>query len=164
MDWYRMIVFLHVTGVFGFLISHGASINMLLRLRQEQDPDRIRAYLDLSSASLGGLYASLLVLILAGVVAGFMGNWWGRGWIWAAILVLVVLLGVMSRLGSFYYARIRKAAGLPYMLNYKPQPAEPSPSPEEMTRLLNSAQPVWLAVLGLIGLVGLLWLMIFKPF
>src|SRR5512132_799180 len=111
MDWYHLIVFLHIFGAFGLLMSHGASINMLFRLRREHDLDRIRAYLDLSSASLGGLYVSLLLLLAAGILAGFLGNWWGRGWIWAAIGVLVRLLYLMARLGSQFYARVRKAAG-----------------------------------------------------
>ncbi len=81
MDWYHLVVFLHIAGVFGFLMSHGASINMLLRLRREHDPARVRAYLDLSAASYSGVYSSLLVLIAARVLAGFMGDWWGHGWI-----------------------------------------------------------------------------------
>lgn len=164
MDWYHLIVFLHIFGAFGLLMSHGASINMLFRLRREHDLDRVRAYLDLSSASIGGLYASLLLLLAAGILAGFLGNWWGRGWIWTAIIVLVVLLFLMARLGSEFYARVRRAAGLPYMLNFKPQPPEPAPAPDELAVLLCSSQPLQLAAVGMVGLATLLWLMIFKPF
>jgi hypothetical protein len=31
-----------------------------------------------------------LHVLVAGVIGGFMGAWWGEGWIWAAIGVLLV--------------------------------------------------------------------------
>ncbi len=162
MDWYRLVVFVHIAGAFWFLISHGASINMLFKLRRERDPERIRALLDLSSSSFSGLYSSLLLLLGAGILGGFMGNWWGHGWIWVSLATLVVLLALMTVFGSFYYARIRKAVGLPYMLNFKPQqPA--GVRAEELDCLLRSSQPVWLAAIGVVGLAILLWLMIYKP-
>lgn len=164
MDLYHLVVFLHIAGVFGFLVAHGASINMLFRLRREQDPVRVCAFLDLSAASYGGVYASLLLLIGAGVLAGFMGNWWGQGWIWVALGILLVLLTCMTFMGSFFYARIRKASGLPYMLNFKPQPPQAPAPPDELAGLLHSSQPIWLAWIGIGGLGALLWLMIFKPF
>ncbi len=55
---YRWLIFLHVLGVFGFLLTHGASAIMTLQLRKERDLMRIRALLDLSSNSLGLMYGS----------------------------------------------------------------------------------------------------------
>ena len=53
MDLYPWIVFLHVAGVFLFFMAHGTSMAVGFRLRQERDPARVRALLDLSSWSLG---------------------------------------------------------------------------------------------------------------
>ena len=60
------------------MLAHGASVNMLFRLRRERDSQQIRALLDLSTSSLSFLYFSLLLLLAAGIVAGFMGNWWSQ--------------------------------------------------------------------------------------
>lgn len=164
MDWYHLVVFLHVAGVFGFLLAHGASASMLFHLRRERDPEKIRTLLDLSSASLSVLYFSLLLILGGGIVAGFMGSWWGHGWIWAALGVFIVLTVLMGTYGSFYYAKIRKAVGLPYFENFKPQPPAAPASAGELAAVLGSARPMWVAALGIGGLIVLLWLMIFKPF
>ncbi len=161
---YDAVKFLHLLGVFTFLMAHGASASMMIRLRRERDPEKIRTLLDLSSDSLSLMYFALLLLLSAGIVAGFLGNWWGHGWIWVALAVLILVVVLMSLLGSFYYAKVRKAVGLPYLENYKPQPASPPASAEELAALLNSARTLWIAAIGVGGLVVLLGLMIFKPF
>ncbi len=161
---YDAVKFVDLLGVFAFLMAHGASMSMLFRLRRERDPEKIRTLLDLSSGSLSVMYFALLLLLSAGIVAGFLGNSWGHGWIWVALAVLILVVVLMSLLGSFYYAKVRKAVGLPYLENYKPQPASPPASAEELAALLNSARPLWIVALGIGGLLVLLGLMIFKPF
>src|SRR6476620_211208 len=99
---YGYIVFLHIAGVFLFLLGHGGSANVAFQLRRERNPDRIRALLDLSVWSYIGTYAGLLLLLLTGIIAGFMGSYWGRGWIWAAIVLFVVLFAFMGVFGSQY--------------------------------------------------------------
>ena len=78
---YPWIVFLHVAGGFGFMLAHGASASVAFALRRERNLERLRALLDLSSGSFNVMYLSLLVLLAAGIVAGFMQKWWGQGWI-----------------------------------------------------------------------------------
>lgn len=80
---YRWIVFNHVARVLVFLRAHGASAVVSFRLKNERDPERLRALLDLSSASIGSIatWIPLGVVILTGVVLGFMGGWWGQWWI-----------------------------------------------------------------------------------
>ena len=51
-------LFAHLAGVFGFLVAHGVSAGVGLRLRKERDPVRARALLDLSASSLNLANAS----------------------------------------------------------------------------------------------------------
>jgi hypothetical protein len=90
-DWYPWIKLLHVVGGFGFVLAHGASAFAAIRIRSEREPARVAALLDLSGASIGVMYISLLVLLAAGIAAGFIGSFWGEAWIWVAIGVLVVV-------------------------------------------------------------------------
>ena len=41
-----------------------------------------------------------------------MGSWFGQAWIWAAIVVLVVIIALMYALASRYYGQVREAVGL----------------------------------------------------
>jgi hypothetical protein len=43
---YRWIVFLHIFGVFVFLIAHGVSSGVGFRLSKERNPERVAALLD----------------------------------------------------------------------------------------------------------------------
>ena len=85
---------------FAFALAHGLSAAVALRLRGERELERIRALLDLSQSSAGVMYVSLMVLLIAGIAAGFVARLWGRGWIWTAIVLLVALLAIMSRRGA----------------------------------------------------------------
>lgn len=161
---YPWVKFLHLLGAFGFVLSHGASAAVTFRLRHERELERIRALLDLSSASLGAMYISILVLLASGIWAGFLGGYWGKGWIWTALGLLIVLIVVMNVIAIRVYSPIRKAAGLQYFENMKPQPALPPASPEDIRTVTERARPLPVAVIGLGGLVMIVWLMVFKPF
>jgi hypothetical protein len=161
---YQWLVYLHVIGVFGLLLAHGGSASVAFRLRGERNAERVRALLDLSSSSLSIMYGSIVLLLVTGIIAGFVGNWWGRGWIWAALGLLVAILVVMFFLGTGYYNRVRQAVGLPYFDGKKTQPAGEPVSNEELIRVLDAGNPVPLAALGGGALIMLLWLMMFKPF
>ena len=162
---YRWWVFLHIVGGFGFFMAHGASAMAAIRLRQERDIQRVRALLDLSQASLGAMYVSLLLLLAGGIVAGFLGDWWGRGWIWTAIGVLLVLMGSMYGLASNYYNKVREAVGI-QTYQQKKKGVEPGPpvGPEELAAILETPRPIVILAIGLVGLLVILWLMILKPF
>lgn len=162
---YRWWVFLHVVGGFGFFMAHGASAMAAIRLRQERDLDRVRALLDLSSASLGAMYVSLLLLLTGGIVAGFVGSWWGDGWIWTAIGVLLLLMGSMYGFASNYYNKVREAVGIQTYQQKKRgiEPGQPV-APEELAAILGTSRPLVLLAIGLVGLLVILWLMILKPF
>jgi hypothetical protein len=159
---YPWIVFIHVVGGFVFVLGHGAAASMAIQLRQERELERVRALLDLSRNATGGLYLGLILLLFAGVAAGFVGGHWGRGWIWTALVILVALLVYMYLRASSYYAEARRLAGLEYFRN-RPYPAE-APRPAELHALLQSTRPIELGAVGGLGLLAILWLMFFKPF
>lgn len=161
---YNLIVFLHVVALFGFLLAHGISVIMAFALRRERKLERIHALLELSSAAGGMMIGSLLLLLISGIVAAFMGNWWGYGWIWLSLGLLVAIWMVMGFFGARYYAAIRKATGFEYLERGKRHPAGEPASAEEMAALLSRTRPVLLAVTGIGGLLIILWLMMFKPF
>lgn len=164
MDLYPWVVFVHVGGAFTFVLGHGASAMASLRLRAEREPERVRALLDLSSGSLTIAYIGLFLLLVAGVVAGFAGGWWGRLWIWTSLVLLVLIAVAMYPLGSQYYAKVRHAVGMRTYQDKKDDP-EPMPgSPAELDALLTGSRPGLLAAIGGIGLLVILWLMMFKPF
>jgi hypothetical protein len=162
MQFYPWVVFAHVLAAFLFILAHGASAIVSYRVRAERDPTRIAALLDLSASSLGLMYGSLGLLLLAGIAAGIMGNWFSKGWIWAAIGVLVVVSVLMYVTATTYYAGIRRGLG-----QVRPGSREPAPEPlpaDQLLALLDSRRPDAIAAIGVIGLVVLLWLMVVKPF
>ncbi|TLN05669.1 hypothetical protein FDZ74_13420, partial [bacterium] len=110
------LVFLHVLAVFGFLMAHGVSVAVALTLRKERRVERIRALLALSGGAVGILDASILILLLTGVVNGFIGHWWGRLWIWLSLGLLIFISVYMSTSATNFYHQVRKAVGEPYML------------------------------------------------
>jgi hypothetical protein len=164
MDWYPWIVLLHVLGAFGFVLAHGASAFAAIQIRAEREPARVAALLDMSGMSLGLMYISLVVLLVGGIAAGFLGGFWGSRWIWVAIGVLVLVIGAMYPMGSLHYAKVRRAVGLKSYSDPKDAPpAEPLSGPE-LEALLASNRPFALAAIGGIGLIVIIWLMVLKPF
>ena len=162
MNLYQLVVFLHVIGLFGFLMAHGVSASVYFALQHERNIDHLRVLLQLSTSVARVMLLSLLVLLVTGVIAGFMGQWWSRGWIWLSVILLVVIYVAMAGLGSRVLNQFRQGIGLPSSYGQPPQ-AEPL-SATELNALLNRAQPARLALIGFGGLAVIAWLMLFKPF
>lgn len=157
MDWYPWVVVAHVVAAFAFILAHGVSAFVAFRLRSERRPDHVATLVGLSSTSLVVMYPALLVLLVAGVAAGFMGDWWGRWWIWLSIGLLLAIATAMYAVGTRYYISVRQAVGAR-------DSDGPLATPEELDALLTSRRPEWLAIIGGGGLVGIVWLMEVKPF
>ncbi|MBI3158168.1 MAG: hypothetical protein HYZ26_01040 [Chloroflexi bacterium] len=160
---YLWIKFIHVLAGFLFLMGHGVAVFLSFRLKQETQAERMKPLLDLSAAAFPTSMISLLVLLVAGVVTGFMGQWWGRGWIWASLAILIgqsVWMGSVSRT----YHAARRMLGMPYMDGNKPHEAGPPEPVEAVAAHLARTRPMEQAVIGLGGFVVIVWLMMFKPF
>jgi hypothetical protein len=153
---YRWWVFVHLAGVFLFLLAHGASVSALFRLRKERDREKIRQLIQFSGSTIRLFYVSLLVLVIGGVAAGLQGHWFKYQWIWEAIGVLVVVSVAMVVIARPYYRKIAEATEL------RPS-GVPRVSDEDLAARLASPTPMVVAVVGFVGLLVILWLMIFKP-
>ena len=136
---------------------------MAFRLKQETDLERIKAVLDLSSAVLPVMYSALMLLVLAGIIAGVMAHWFSFGWIWVALVLLVVLWGVMQFYATRFYTPIRKAVGLPWRDNKEHEAGEPASS-AEIAAAIQASNPKLLAGASFALIAVILWLMVFKPF
>src|SRR5262245_39179032 len=144
---YQWIVYVHILAVFAFLLAHGTATAITFKLRGERQIERIRALLDLSQStrSLGSL--SLLVLLLAGILLGFMGNWWGRGWIWTALILLELMSVAMGVLASRPLARARQLVAA----------SSAAKVDQQLSTLLAAPNPMVLSVIGGVGLAIILW-------
>ena len=163
---YQWLVFAHILGVFGFLLAHGTAAAVTFALRRQREVERVRVLLDLSRGVTMVANVSLLVLLAAGITAGFMGNWWGQGWIWAS-LGLFILIGVtMTLLGSRPLNRIRQLvhAGNPSRSETISHSSLDTSAEKQLAVLLAATHAWLLTVIGGGGLALILWLMMFKPF
>jgi plastocyanin len=153
---YRWWVFVHVVGVFGFLASHGVSMYVTFELRSTRDPKRIVGLLELSASSIRAFYWSLGVLLLGGIVAGFLGHWWSYAWIWAAIAILVIVSVGMYQMARPFYRRVGLVARA--MAS-----GSTAVSDEELASIVRGRRPLVVAGMGFLGLLSILYLMMFQP-
>lgn len=160
------LVLIHVLSVLAFVLLHGASATVAFRLRSEREPARIRALLELSTASLGGATAALLLILASGIVAGIVGGWWTSGmlWLWVSVALFIAVGVAMSVVAVPHLNAVRRAVGLP---TRDDRPGEPVPpvavGDDELAAILMSRRPAVSAAIGLGGLGVITWLMQFKP-
>jgi cytochrome bd-type quinol oxidase subunit 2 len=153
-NWWKV---LHILGVLGFVMFHGVSVWVALRLRTERNRARIAELLQFSGSSVQAMYVSLGLLILFGVIAGFAGKWWSQWWIWLSLLILVGMVAEMTVIAGPYYQRIKEA------VEVRPS-GVPRRSDEELDEILRSRLALFNAALGFAALAALVYLMVFKPF
>lgn len=152
----RWWIFLHVAGVLVFVMAHGVSIAVALRLRKERDRVRIAELLQFSGASVRWMYIALLWLVAAGVITAFAISAWGQWWLWASIGSLVLVIAEMSAVAGPYYRRVKEA------VEVRPS-GVPRRSDEELDEILRSGTALLNTLVGFAALVAILWLMVFKP-
>lgn len=163
---YPWVVYLHVLATLTFLFAHGVTSIVAWRLRGVPDPATARAWLGLYAAGryFMLLYGSLLVLLISGVAAGFMGQWWDEGWIWLSLALLIGIIIGMYVMGTNHYSKLRRALGMPWFDGRKGHPASEPASIEEIHALLAGSPALALTVIGFGGIAVILWLMMFKSF
>jgi hypothetical protein len=159
---YVTMVFLHVLGVIVFAVGHGTSIAVAFTLRREREHPRIAAMLDVSSWSTSLMYIGLLLIVLPGVVLGFMGGFWGAWWLWVSIVLLVLVMGAMYGIAAPYYRGLRAATGATMPDAARARMGTVN-AEETIGSLATSWRPTALAVIGGLGLAVILWLMIAQP-
>jgi hypothetical protein len=158
------ITFIHVAAAFVFVAGHGVTIAVAFRMRQERDPGRLLAYLDLSLWSLSLAGIGMLVLLVAGIVSGIVGGFFGAAWIWISLVLFIVIGGVMTPIGGMHFAAIRVALGQ-RTRGMKPTDPDPVPLPmDQVAALMETKRPELLALIGGGGFLVILWLMMFRPF
>jgi hypothetical protein len=152
----RWWIFLHVAGVLVFVMAHGVSIAVALRLRKERDRARIAALLQFSGSSVLWMYVSLAWLVVAGVITAFAISAWGKWWLWASIGLLIFVIAEMAAVASPYYQRVKEA------VEVRPS-GVPRRSDEELDEILRAPTALINTIVGFGALVAILWLMIFNP-
>ena len=140
---YTWLLFVHLSAAALFLMAHGVSAAAAFLIRAQGTA--ARPLLNLSQRSVFVAYPALLLIVITGVWMGFIGSWWSHGWIWAAIVVLVVTIGAMSGLARPYY-QAREAGDA------------------EMPAFVAKTRPMALLWIGAVGLLLLIALMTLKPF
>ena len=160
-QYYSLIVVVHVIAVIAFIAVHGVSMVTAFQLRGVTERSHAVRLLGRSQMAVGLMYVALLVLLVAGIAAGFIGAHWNRLWIWASIGVLIAVLVVMWAVASPYYMQLRQALGMQHRAD---APTSETISEDELIKRLRSMRPMWLAAVGIGGLVALSWLMFEKPF
>ena len=153
---YQWWVFVHLVGVFVFVAAHGVSMFVLFRLRKERDPQKVSDLLAASSSSMTAFYWGLGLLLLGGIVAGFVRHWWRFAWIWAAVGVLVVVTLAMYAMARPYYRRVAFVARA--MAS-----GSQAVTSEQFDEILRGPRPVSVAAIGVVGLLVILYLMVLKP-
>ena len=161
---YPWVVLLHIVGAFLFAVSHGVAIWMVIQLPRERDRSRIAALLDLSSASLGGLYLGLVLLLVGGIWAGLIGDWFAKVWIWLALVLVIGISVVMYLAATPYFRELRAAVGVRSQYGPKDAPDLVPQSDAEVAAIAARSPQAVLTVAGVGGLVVILWLMVIKPF
>jgi hypothetical protein len=144
---YQWIVLVHVIAAFTFALAHGVSAGVALKLRGEREIPRVQALLDLSQFATNGMYVFVVTLLIAGLAAAFIAGFWGRGWIWAAMVLSVVMFAAMYARASTWFRDLRRAAGQAYETGKGAQPAE-RPDAARLAALIASSRPMEIAAIG----------------
>ena len=158
---YELVVFVHVASVLAFMLAHGVHVVAMWAFRGEPDPERALTFFnDLPKVT--GIRILLFVTVGSGVLAGFMGSWWTRGWIWTSLAVLVVIWVAMWRYGGSFFGLVEEAAEAAIAARLTGSADTGTQAAYDVAR--HSWQPMAMSFVGLGGIAVILWLMMFKPF
>ena len=157
---YRWLIFLHIFGAILFFMGHGATALAMFDIKKTRDPERIRALMGLRTTQIWSFASGGLLLIGTSVALGFMGDWWRTGWVWASIVLFIVIMSFMGVWGRTYYDSIEM------LLDPQGDEATKAKKPEtrSLDEVISGGKTVLLTWIGVGGTAIILWLMLFKPF
>ena len=158
------LVFLHTLSALLFFLAHGTSVAMTFQIRKERDFARIGALLDLSASTFKFMILSFLALGLTGLAMPFILKIWNQGWVWASVILMVVVIVQMGMMNDKRYKHLRRMIGQPYMIGGKHFPAEAPASQSEVEAHIQKLKVGELVGVGIVIPIIVLWLMVFKPF
>jgi hypothetical protein len=148
--------FIHLAGVVGFVAAHGTSMAATMMLRRFKEPQQVAGILQLSAATVTAFYVSTLVLLVGGIGAGVVGQWFDQGWIWVSIGLLVAVGVLMFPIARRHFRRIRMVLEL--------METGTAVSRHDFARVLGAGSPAMTATTGFVGIMLILYLMVLKPF
>lgn len=150
---HQLLVFLHVIGALIFVGSHAVSVYVAFVVPSEADGTKAEALLLLSGQALDGLHAGLGLLLVSGIAAGFLGEYWGQTWLWLSLDLLLAITAYMYVAVAKVYTPARHALV-----------DEGGPGWDDATRILVSRRKaLQLMGTGSLALVAIVALMVFKP-
>ena len=161
LDMYEWVIFVHIASILAFMLAHGVYVNAMWAMRGEPDPEHMLTFFNIVPPTTV-LRIVLAVVIVSGAVAGFMGDWWGSGWMWTSLILLILIAVAMWRFGGTYYGLIQMAAEAAVAARTD-DPRNPGPQ-ATYDAARRSWQVMGMSVVGLGGTAVILWLMMFKPF
>ncbi len=164
MSLYDVVVLGHVLTVILGFGGHGASAFVMFRVRAERDRARLATLLELSGSSIMFTSILLLVTIVLGIAAAIMGDHFAKFWPWAAISVLIVVIGLMTPLAGIPMNNVRRTLGMTTQGDKKGDPPRVPGTDEELAAVLARVRPELPAAIGIGGIAILVWLMEVKPF
>lgn len=130
------------------MLIHGASVFVMMAGRRLENPEHARALMALREMVSPAVPAFAILIIVTGVIAASMANWWSMSWPGVSLVLFIGIAIVMTILGRRYFERVSKA------LASDAQFAEIAARP-----------PLAILMLVGIGVVGIItWLTLFKPF
>jgi MFS family permease len=157
------IVFIHVAAAFVFAAGHGVTMYVAFAVRREKDRARMASLLDISGWSLASAGIAVLVVLIAGILAGIVAGSWSHAWIWVSLVLFIVIGVAMTPIGGAWFGKLRAGLGQ-RTRNLKPADPDPVPlSDGELAALQASNVPEILLAIGGGGFLVILYLMMFRP-
>lgn len=151
--WY----WLHIAGTVGFVAVHGEQAVAMFRIRAAAtDRAAIETLTERSKAKTGLSYLSLGIIVVSGTAAGIHSSDFGATWIWAAIIVLLTTVGLMSVTATPWMKSLRTGCTRWADGNY-------AMDDDQLARTISGPVPFIVAGIGSAGLVIILLLMFLKP-
>lgn len=127
-----------------------------MMLRRFKEPQQVAGILQLSATTVSAFYVSTVVLLVGGVGAGVVGEWFNQGWIWVSLALLIGVGILMFPMARKHFRRIRMVIEL--------TETGTAVSRDDFVRVVNSGNPILTAGTGFVALLLIVYLMVLKPF